>query len=149
MISLSGDPKYSSTRLLTYSILPSGAALHTNAGIASTSKRSSCSVLVSASSALLSSLDKIAPPQIARLRPSEAESLKIPDSYCHLIRPVARTHATTASLRTSNPPRAHGSHPSPPPRHACREPRHLPPNQTSRAKSVSSVGSAEGPWPTG
>src|SRR5271166_6689779 len=57
MTSLSGAPRYSSTRLLTYSILPSGPALHTSAGIASTSKRSSCSLLVSASSALLAFFD--------------------------------------------------------------------------------------------
>ena len=55
MTSLSGAPRYSSIRLLTYSKLPSGAALHTSVGIASTSKRSSCSLLVSASSALLPS----------------------------------------------------------------------------------------------
>src|SRR5271156_1093674 len=52
MTSSSGAPRYSSTRLLTYSKSPSGAALHSSAGIASTSKRSSCSLLDSAFSAL-------------------------------------------------------------------------------------------------
>src|SRR5580692_9673923 len=57
MISPSGAPRYSSTRLLTYSKLPSGPAFHTSAGIVSTTNRSSCAPLVRASSVLLPSLD--------------------------------------------------------------------------------------------
>src|SRR3954470_8847267 len=57
MISLSGAPKYSSARLLTYSMLPSDPALHTSVGIVSTSERNSCSLFVRATSVLLSSFD--------------------------------------------------------------------------------------------
>ena len=83
MTSPSGAPRYSSTRLLTYSIFPSGPALHTSAGIASTSKRSSCSLLVSASSGLSPSVDidrSIADPQIYTFVVGGAELQRIADS---------------------------------------------------------------------
>src|SRR5271157_611330 len=83
MTSPSGAPRYSSTRLLTYSIFPSGPALHTSAGIASTSKRSSCSLLVSASSGLLHSVDidrSKADPQIQTFVVGDSELLGIANS---------------------------------------------------------------------
>src|SRR5271163_4866135 len=83
MTSPNSAPRYSSTRLLTYSILPSGPALHTSAGIASSSKRSSCSLLATACSAVLASLDidrSIADPQIQTFIVGDSESQRIGDS---------------------------------------------------------------------
>ena len=83
MISSSVAPRYSSTRLLTYSMSPSGPAVHTSVGIVSTSKRSSCSGVVSACRALLFSFEInpfMADPQIQTWVVGDAMSQRIADA---------------------------------------------------------------------
>ena len=58
--------------------LPSGPALHTGAGIVSTTKRSSCSLLVGATAALLSSFDT----DRSHVRSTDsANNTRLPSSY--------------------------------------------------------------------
>src|SRR5260370_27092365 len=89
MISSSVAPRYSSTRLLTYSMSPLGPAVHTSVGIVSTSKRSSCSGIVSASRALLFSFEInpfMADPQIQTWVVEDAMSQRIPDASAKVVR---------------------------------------------------------------
>jgi hypothetical protein len=75
--------------LLTYSMSPSGPAVHTSVGIVSTSKRSSCSGIVSASRALLFSFEIspfMADPQIQTWVVEDAMSQRIADASAKVVR---------------------------------------------------------------